>query len=64
MAGIKDILEIEQSRETAEDWRRIHLFQEGSFYRAYEVSAWLCHKHISQFRVTHRHLGLQENLLL
>jgi hypothetical protein len=28
-------------RETAEDWRRIHLFLEGSFYRAYEVSAWL-----------------------
>lgn len=41
MATIKEILEIEQMRETAEDWRRIHLFLEGSFYRAYEVSAWL-----------------------
>ena len=41
MAAIKEILEIEQSRESAEDWRKIHLFQEGSFYRAYEVSAWL-----------------------
>ena len=36
MAAIKEILEIEQMRETAEDWRRIHLFLEGSFYRAYE----------------------------
>ena len=63
MAGIKDILEIEQTRETAEDWRRIHLFQEGSFYRAYEVSAWLCHKHISQFRVTHRHVkGIESTI--
>ena len=56
MAGIKDILEIEQMHETSEDWRRIHLFLEGSFYHAYEVSAWLCYKHISQFRVTHRYL--------
>lgn len=63
MAGIKDILEIEQLRETPEDWRRIHLFQEGSFYRAYEVSAWLCHKRISQFRVTHRHVkGIDQTI--
>ncbi len=38
MAAIKEILEIERSRETAADWWKIHLFQEGSFYRAYEVS--------------------------
>lgn len=35
MAGIKDILEIEQERRAPEDWLNIHLFQEGSFYRAY-----------------------------
>jgi hypothetical protein len=56
MAAIKEILEIERSRETAAGWWKIHLFQEGSFYRAYEESAWLCYKHISQFRVTHRYV--------
>lgn len=56
MSGIKDILETEQSRPTAEDWLMIHLFQEGSFYRAYEVSAWLCHLHVGEFKVTHRHV--------
>lgn len=56
MAGIKDILDIERERSEPMDWLNIHLFQEGSFYRAYEVSAWLCHTHISQFKVTHRHV--------
>lgn len=63
MPGIKDILEIEQARPAAEDWYKIHLFQEGSFYRAYEVSAWLCHLHISQFKVTHRHVnGIEQTI--
>lgn len=63
MAGIKDILETEQSRAAVEDWRKIHLFQEGNFYRAYEVSAWLCHLHISQFKVTHRHVkGIDQTI--
>ena len=63
MAAIKEILEIENGRKTAEDWQVIHLFQEGSFYRAYEVSAWLCHRHISEFKVTHRHLkGIEESV--
>lgn len=46
-AGIKDILDIEQERSEPKDWQVINLFQEGSFYRAYEVSAWLCHTYIS-----------------
>lgn len=57
MAGIKDILDIEQERKDPKDWQVINLFQEGSFYRAYEVSAWLCHTHIYQFKVTHRHVS-------
>lgn len=57
MAGIKDILDIEQERSEPKDWQVINLFQEGSFYRAYEVSAWLCHTYISQFKVTHRHVN-------
>lgn len=38
MAGIKDILEIEQDRKDPKDWQIINLFQEGSFYRAFSVS--------------------------
>ena len=41
MAGIKEILEFESERNDRERQRVIHLFQEGSFYRAYEWSAWL-----------------------
>lgn len=50
---LKEILSIEENH--TEDSRAvIHLFQEGSFYRAYEWSAWLCHRFINQFKVTHR----------
>lgn len=63
MAGIKDILEIEQDRKDPKDWQIINLFQEGSFYRAYEVSAWLCHTYIYQFKVTHRHVnGIEQSI--
>ncbi len=41
MAAITEILEFESNREGLEMQRAIHLFQEGSFYRAYEWSAWL-----------------------
>ena len=34
--------------------RSIHLFQEGSFYRAYVWSAWLVCRYIHEFKVTHR----------
>ncbi|MCD8235575.1 MAG: hypothetical protein LUD00_02740 [Prevotellaceae bacterium] len=47
MSEIKDILDIEQERSEPKDWQVINLFQEDSFYRAYEVSAWLCHTYIS-----------------
>ena len=41
---LKEILSIEENR--TEDSRGvIHLFQEGTFYRAYEWSAWLCHRY-------------------
>lgn len=56
-------METERSRPDAADWWNIHLFQEGTFYRAYEVSAWLCHLHISQFKVTHRHMrGIDQSV--
>lgn len=47
-----------------EDWRKIYLFQEDSFYRAYEVSAWLFHQYISQFKITHRHVkGIDQTIV-
>ena len=46
-----------RKRETERDCRVIHLFQEGSFYRAYERSAWLCVKHVNpQMKVTRKAL--------
>lgn len=60
---LKEILSIEENR--TEDSRGvIHLFQEGSFYRAYDWSAWLCHRFINQFKVTHRHFKNIEQAVL
>ena len=41
MAKIVDVLHIERNRQEATEWNKIHLFQMGDFYRAYEWSAWL-----------------------
>jgi len=42
MSQLSEILETERRRDTAEQQRIVYLFQEGTFYRAYEWSAWLC----------------------
>ena len=34
MAQIKEILQIEKERANMEQWMVIHLFSEGTFYRA------------------------------
>lgn len=55
MAQIKDIIEVERQRETREQWLTIHLFREGSFFRAYEWSAWLCVLYVSdKLKVSHK----------
>lgn len=41
MAKIADVLQTERSRQESTEWNKIHLFQMGDFYRAYEWSAWL-----------------------
>lgn len=41
MAKLADILAIEHDRQEEETWGKIHLFKTGSFYTAYEWSAWL-----------------------
>ena len=56
MAAITEILEFESSRDGLEMQRIFHIFQEGSFYRAYEWSAWLMCKFMHEFKVTHRHM--------
>ena len=54
MAQLKDILETERLRADMAQCLRINLFKEGTFYRAYEWSAWLCVRYIKQFKPTHR----------
>ena len=52
MAKLGDILEKEKNRSETGMLRTIYLYQEGTFYRAYEWSAWLCVRYISQFKAT------------
>ena len=54
MSSIKEILSIENSRSKPEDYSVVHLFADGSFYRAYDFSAWLCVKFINNFKPTRR----------
>ena len=51
---LKEVFAKEQSRKEKVDYRTIYLIPEGTFYRAYEWSAWLCHRYVSQFKPTHR----------
>ncbi len=54
MAKLDEILKCEAERQTPESFNDIHLFQEGSFLRAYELSAWLCSRFIHAFSPTKR----------
>jgi len=45
MATIKEMLETEHKRDRQDV---IHLFGEGTFWRAYEQSAWLCVRSVSR----------------
>lgn len=54
MAQLKDVFEIELNRDNPHTFGVIHLFPEGTFYRAYEWSAWLCHRYFTELKVSHR----------
>lgn len=41
MAQLAEVFEIESERHEPEQWRQIHLFKMGDFWRAYEWSAWI-----------------------
>lgn len=58
---LKEIFAKERSRTEMVDYRTIFLIPEGTFYRAYEWSAWLCHRYVSQFKATHRLLKNTED---
>lgn len=58
---LKEVFAKEQSRKELVDYRTIYLIPEGTFYRAYEWSAWLCHRYVSQFKPTHRLLKNAED---
>lgn len=53
MADLKDILQSEAQRET-DEVGCIYLYLEGTFWRAYEWSAWLFTRYVKEFRLTHR----------
>ena len=54
MSQLKEILQKESERDTLEQCAVIHLFREGTFYRAYEWSAWLSQRFFTELKVTHR----------
>lgn len=54
MARLSEILDMEKKRPLPEHKRQVRLWADGSFYRAYEWSAWLCVRYIRQFKVTRR----------
>ncbi len=54
MSSIKEIVTLEGERSEPGQYRRVHLFHEGSFLRAYEWSAWLLCHFVHEFKVTRR----------
>lgn len=64
MAHLSEILEKEKQRTNDAECRVIHLFPEGTFYRAYQWSAWLCSRYISQFKPTRRQIKNTEDYLV
>ena len=63
MSQLKEILEKERERGTMEQCTVIHLFREGTFYRAYKWSAWLCLRYFTELKVTHRLLKGGEDII-
>lgn len=63
MSQLKEILEKEKERDTIEQCTVIHLFREGTFYRAYEWSAWLSARYFTELKITHRLLKGGEDIV-
>ncbi len=63
MPQLKEILEKENQRDSLEQCAVIHLFKEGTFYRAYEWSAWLSVCYFTELKVTRRLLKGGEDIV-
>ena len=63
MSQLKEILQKEKERNNVDQCTVIHLFREGTFYRAYEWSAWLCLRYFTELKVTHRVLKGGEDII-
>lgn len=63
MPQLKEILEKEKQRTSPEQCTVVHLFREGTFFRAYEWSAWLCVRYYPDLKVTHRILKGGEDIV-
>lgn len=55
MSQLKEILEKERERTSGEQLASVHLLREGTFYRAYEWSAWLLVRCYPDLKVTHNY---------
>lgn len=64
MAQLTEILQKEKQRQEIQLTRKIYLYQEGSFYRAYEWSAWLCVRYVNQFKTTKRRIKQSEDTMV
>ncbi len=51
---LAEILEKEHARVDLQQCAVIHLVLEGTFYHAYEWSAWLCFRYVAQLKATRR----------
>ena len=63
MPQLKEIFEKESQRGTLEQCAVVNLFKEGTFYRAYEWSAWLMVHYFTDMKVTHRLLKSGEDVV-
>ena len=61
---LQKIIENEKQRADAERSRTLFLYMEGSFYRAYEWSAWLWCRKIRDFTPTHRKVKSLEQTII
>ena len=61
MAQMADIIAAEKARNGFNAQREIRLYGDGSFYRAYEWSAWLCCRYVRQNKVTRRFVKLLDS---
>ena len=73
MAARQDIINLESARKEPTTWNQIHMFKEGSFWHAFEWSAWLIcavaynnEKHKREgdsepISVIHKHIGGKKN---